>query len=153
MKLYTTLLFLLAAINISAQTLYENFGQRVFLNKKIISYTIYQKKIKNGIADEGKMNNPNENNPYNISISSNENSASIRVNNKSLREDLFYNFEKIYKLDEGENITYNFINNSKCNASLWIPKNNDHQTLIIDCKDSNKNGYLLMFTISKLDQL
>ena len=49
MKLFTTLLFLLAAINISSQTLYENFGERVFLNKKIISYTIYQKKIKNGM--------------------------------------------------------------------------------------------------------
>ncbi len=99
------------------------------------------------------MNNPNENNPYNILISSNENSAYIRINNKNLREDLFYNFEKIYKLDEGENITYNFVNNSKCSASLWIPKNNDHQKLLIDCKDSSKNGYFLIFTISKLDQL
>ena len=79
MKLFTTLLFLLAAINISSQTLYENFGERVFLNKKIISYTIYQKKIKNGIADEGKTNNPNENNPYNISISSNEKDTSSKL--------------------------------------------------------------------------
>ena len=141
MKFLSTFLFFIA-INIAAQeTFYEKFGERVFLNKKIISYTIYQTNTKNGITDEGKMNNPNEN------------SATIRVNNKNLREDLFYNFEKIYKLDEGENITYNFVNNSKCNASLWIPKNNDHQKLLIDCKDSSKNGYFLIFTISKLDQL
>ena len=153
MKFLSTFLFFIA-INIAAQeTFYEKFGERVFLNKKIISYTIYQTNTKNGITDEGKMNNPNENNPYNILIWSNENSAYIRINNKNLREDLFYNFEKIYKLDEGENITYNFVNNSKCSASLWIPKNNDHQKLLIDCKDSSKNGYFLIFTISKLDQL
>ena len=153
MKFLSTFLFFIA-INIAAQeTFYEKFGERVFLNKKIISYTIYQTNTKNGITDEGKMNNPNENNPYNILISSNENSAYIRINNKNLREDLFYNFEKIYKLDEGENITYNFVNNSKCSASLWIPKNNDHQKLLIDCNDSSKNGYFLIFKISKLEQL
>ncbi len=52
MKFLSTFLFFIA-INIAAQeTFYEKFGERVFLNKKIISYTIYQTNTKNGITDE-----------------------------------------------------------------------------------------------------
>lgn len=134
---------------------YEAIGEPVFINKKVIAYTFSQAEVKNGVTSELKMNKPNVHNPFNIFISSDENQATIRINNKNFREDLVYRYKKIYKMKSMDSTPhqYNFTN-SQCNATYSVPQNsNEHQTLIIGCEDSNRNGLVVIFTISQFDDL
>ena len=122
------------------------FGDKVFVNKKVIAYTL----MINKPGSEGKLaHEPSMNNPYNIYISSNDNNASIRVNNKSFREDIVFNFKNIRKLITSEEIRYT-LNKGECIAYYTIPKNNNNHNLYIDCLNDNTK---LFFAISKYNQL
>ncbi|MGV8914095.1 MAG: hypothetical protein ACOH1X_01465 [Kaistella sp.] len=147
--------FLLFGQNQDLTEFYEAIGKPVLINKQVVSYTISHAEIKNGKNSEVKMNNPSVNNPYNIFITSDESKAIIRINNKNLREDMVYNFKKIYKIlsKDSSPDQYNFTN-SECNATYFVPKNiEEHQSLIIGCENSSRNGLVLIFTISQLDEL
>lgn len=122
------------------------FGDKVYVNKKVIAYTLIIKKP----GGEGKLaHEPNMNNPYNIFISSNENNASIRINNRSFREDLVFNFRNTRKIITSKETMYT-LKKGECIAHYTIPKNNDNQNLYINCL---KDNTILNFTISKYNQL
>lgn len=144
---------ILLGFNISAQTFSEMAGERVFVNKKIISYTYTKFSVKNGIKTS-KSNIPSMSNPYFIYISSNENSTSIRINNKNMRDDIFRNFTILYKMRNDEKSwIYEFSGNPNCAANIIVYDNSEeHQDLYLKCKNWN-NSETLMFTISKNYQL
>lgn len=122
------------------------FGDKVFVNKKVIAYTL----IINKPGSEGKLaHEPSMNNPYNIYINSNDNKASIRINNKSFREDIVFNFKNIRKLITSKETMYT-LKKDECIAYYTIPKNNDNHNLFVDCLNDNTK---LFFTISKYNQL
>jgi|GEM_PF-5744864 hypothetical protein len=133
-------------------TLYN--GERVFINKKVTAFTIYTSRTING-NETSELNNPDLNNPFDIYITSDENKASIRVNNKYYKEDLYLEFTKIYKINSNKEFDeYVFIDGA-CYVSYYIPKkgNIDHQSLNITCVTDENNKSFISFTISKYHQM
>lgn len=139
--------------NVFSQTFSERAGQRVFINKKIISYSYFKSINKNGVTSKN-TNKPSMSNPFNIFISSNDNNSSIRISSKKIREDIFLNFKGIYKMRNDENSTiYEFAGNKDCDANIVIYDNSEeHQNLYIKCIQENVSENLIL-TISKYDQL
>lgn len=128
-------------------------GKQIFLNKSVVAYSVYTSNKVNGVESQ-KSNNPDIKKPYKIFIKSNENEASIRINHKDLREDIFLHFKKILKVKQDDNsYHYQFIDGNGCRATYMLPKNDEHQELLIDCESDSENRQMLIFTISKLDQL
>lgn len=135
------------------RTIEELAGRKVFINKKIISYTYFQSKTVNDTKTE-YFNEPDIKNPYNIFINSDNNSATIRVNNKNTREDIILKFEAIYTMKNDENSdSYDFTGNDNCNANIIVSNTSkDNQILYLHC-GNDKNSTTVMYTISKYDQL
>ncbi|MBF8456368.1 hypothetical protein IV494_04160 [Kaistella sp. G5-32] len=133
---------------------YDFVGKRVLINKSIVAYSVSESTIVAGKIQETTHNTPSEKNPFIIYISSTDDNASIRINNKNFREDIIYTFQKLYKMKASDSKyeEYNFIN-GKCDAGYLIPKNNEHQSLIISCLDSKKDGFTVQMTISQFDEL
>lgn len=133
----------------------EHFGKRVFLNKTVTSYNFSTITYKNAKKVKSK-NYVNFDNPVpsKIYINSDENKAIIRINSKYFKEDLFYEFKRIYKItnDDGSWF-YTFKGKSSCDVSYYVPKNGDNQFLLIKCLDENKDGPGLDYTMSRLEQL
>lgn len=76
MKKFIFILSILFYIQFSAQTFSEMVGEKVYINKKIVAYSYTKFYEKNGIKTQ-KSNMPSMKNPYNIYISTNENSSTI----------------------------------------------------------------------------
>jgi len=156
----TFILLLFSSLFISAQRqdlseLYEVIGKPVVINKKVVSYVVSHVNIQNGKRESMRSMTPSEKNPFNIFISSDNNGASIRINNKNLREDLFLQFKKIYKVvnKDSSSDEYKFTS-EECGATYYVPKDSEeHQYFIVDCENSKGNGMMLHFTISQLDEL
>jgi len=128
-------------------------GKQVILNKTVVAYSVYKSNKVNGVESQSS-NNPDIKKPYKIYIKSNEDEASIRINNKELREDIFLHFTKILKVKQDDNsYHYQFIDGNGCRATYMLPKNDEHQELLVDCESDGENRQMLIFTISKLDQL
>ncbi len=134
---------------------YELTGTRVFVNKKITSYNfttaVYSNDIKTKEKEYINFKNPV---PTSVYINSDANQATIRINSKYFREDLFFEFRRIYKIDNGDgSFMYKFIGKNPCSVFYFIPENNYNQSLFIKCLDANKNGYGIDLTMSQNEQL
>mgnify|MGYP003611035023 CR=1 FL=1 len=114
------------------------YGEKVIVNKKVVSYTI-----------TGKTTYSNINIPFNIFITSNDLSGTIRINSKKLREDIMLRFNCIHKKMTYLGLMYSFYDDDGEVASYTIPKDGSHQELYMSFKD----GSSYLFTISKYDQL
>lgn len=134
----------------------EHFGgKRVFINKTITSYNFTSSIYKNNKEIKSKMHvNFDNPEPSKIFINSNDNNVTIRINSRYFREDLFFKFKRIYKIEEEDGkFFYKFMGNSSCITYYFIPKDGYNQFLNIKCLDENKNGSGLSFTMSQLEQL
>ncbi|WP_139421396.1 hypothetical protein [Chryseobacterium mulctrae] len=125
---------------------------RVFVNKKVIAYSFYQSHKING-KEKTSTNNPSLDNPFNIYISSDEVKASVRINNKNMKEDMFFSINKIYKVHEDAN-DYEFLGDKNCTVSYSLPGDpTDHQKLVIDCYYPNDERLFQIFTISQYHEI
>lgn len=134
---------------------YEMTSTRVYLNKRVISYNFTTSDYTNGsITKKKEFVNFKKPIPTYIFINSDEGKVSIRINSKYFREDLYYEFQRVYKSDnEDGTFSYDFVGKNLCIAHYYLPSNNDNQFLFIKCLDKNNNGYDFGFTMSKSDQL
>ncbi len=151
------LMFCVISINLAfSQTpnnkeeFYKVIGKRVFINKDAIAYTFTTFTKTNGNTTQ-KTNSPSVDSPFQIFIKTDEKSSTIRINNKNTREDIFLEFNKIYKYKYDEkNQGYQFVGDNKYEATYIIPNNSkDNQSLIIDMN----NGTSYFFTISKFNDI
>lgn len=136
----------------SVHTFENLFGPTVIINKTVTAYTYSVSKIKNDKADKGKLYS-DINIPIYIIIKSDKSSASIRINSKELREDIFMEFNCIHKNTGNDFIRYDFYGSKYISASYNIPKDGSHQDLYISSLDENNNGSSYYFTISKYEEL
>lgn len=124
------------------------YGKQVLINKTVASYTYI---ITKGNS-KGKLYS-NIKLPFYININSDKSSASIRINSKALREDIFIEFQCIHKLIYDDMIYYQFYGYNNERVSYTIPKDGSHQNLSISLRDENNNINSYSFTISKYEQL
>lgn len=127
---------------------------RVFVNKKVIAYSFYQSHEING-KKITSTNNPSLDNPFNIFISSDEEKASVRINNKNMKEDMYFSIKKIYKVHVDTNdYEYQLIGDKNCTVSYSLPGDpTDHQNLMINCYYPNNERLFQIFTISKYHEI
>lgn len=123
---------------------------KVIINKKLTAYTISYIEVKNGVKSELKMNNPNVNNPFYLSIISNEESGKFIINNKNQTEDTLINFSYIYKEKNDNETTYHFLTNDRKNNLTYILRKGENDIVILELLDDNNNGITLLYTISKI---
>lgn len=128
------------------------YGKKVIINKTVVSYTLLKSKVNNDKLSNTKIKS-DINIPFYIFIKSNNSSASIRINSKKLREDIFMEFKCIHKVVSYDYTTYDFYGYKNQHVSYIIPKDGSHHSLSIRALDQNKNGEDIDFTISKYDQL
>lgn len=130
-------------------------GKRVFINKAVTSYNFTSSTYKNEKEIKNKTYvNFDKPEPSKIFINSDDIKVTIRVNSRYFREDLYFEFARIYKVDyDNEIFYYTFLGKSSCEARYTVYKNGYNQFLLIKCLDQNKNGDSLLFTMSQNEQL
>lgn len=136
-------------------SVYEILGKRVFINKTVISYNFSLITFQNNVEiSKQEFVNFEKPVPSTIKISSDQNNSTIRINSKYLKEDFFFEFKRIYKLDNGDGtFMYYFLGKSSCDVTYFIPKGKGNQFLDIKCLDKNKNGNEISYTMSRNEQL
>lgn len=127
-------------------------GEQVVLNKEVISYSSLHVQIQNGGKSWRDMPH-NLKRPFKISIKSDSNSASIRINDKKTKEDVHKTFGKIYRVKQNKNLYhYEFIGKNKCRATYIIATNTKKQQLRILCEEDSENSLTYIYNISKDNQ-
>jgi len=119
------------------------------INKSLVAYTISYSKTENGVELKTTTNSPSINNPYYITISSNENRGKIVVSNKNIMEDLIIDFTYIYREKDDENTNYWFLTNPLVFDAVYVSNSNWNDVLFITLKKDSKNEVTLRYTIAK----
>lgn len=155
--LLTTLIssFLLSQKNDNEFEYYEMTSKRVFINKNVTSYNFTVSKYANDIeVSKKEYINFKKPVPSRIIINTDENKSSIRINSKYYKEDLYFEFARVYKiLNDDGSFFYDFVGKNPCSVFYSVPTNNYNQSLYIKCLDRNKNGTSIRFTMSQNEQL
>ena len=161
MKTITILFMLLPLFNYAQNNTESEFwfeelaGKRVFLNKTVTSFNFTVSKYQNGkVISKEEYVNFDKPEPSKITISSDENKANIQISSRYYKEDLFFEYKRIYKLNQdGYTPSYNFVGKGSCDAKYFIPEDSSHQSLLLKCLDDGKNGTEVYFVISQRHQL
>ena len=123
---------------------------KAIINKNLTAYTISSYTTKNGKNSKTKMNNPSFKNPYHIFIKSDENSGSLRINNKNRIEDFILPFSYIYKIDESNDmIVYEFLSQDSPYAARYFVVSDSNDMLLITYFKNENNSETVMYTIAK----
>lgn len=144
-----TLFFLVYSNIISGQESTINLPKAI-INKDLTAYTISSYSTKNGVQSKTKMNNPSFKNPYYISIKSNENSGTIRINNKNSIEDFNLPFSYIYKVKQtSDAIIYEFLSRDNPYVARYFVMDDTNDILLISYFKNENNSDTVMYTIAK----
>jgi hypothetical protein len=148
---FTILTFFTYNLFAQSDNYYEAMGfTKVVINKNHIAYTVSYSEKKNGVQHPLKMNNPNVNNPYNITISSNQNSGTIFINNQEQVEDIIINFTYIYKEKDRNSTTYHFLTDNDNYSASYNSQNTSNDSLLIFYDKDSQNGITIIYNIADI---
>lgn len=161
MKTITILILLIPLLNfaqddVSSEFWLEEFtAKRVFINKTVTSFNFNIEKYQNNkVVSKKEYVNFDEPEPSKITISSDESKASIQISSRYYKEDLYFEFKRIYKSEFSDGSPYyQFVGKSSCSAYYYFPEDNSNQSLSIQCLDNDKNGTRIYFVMSQNHQL
>ncbi len=152
-KHYTLVILLLLSLNSFSQKneFYEMMKYpKVSINEKLIAYTTTYQKKENGIKHEEQMNNPNVNNPYYISIISEDGFGQLKVRNGYYENSVVINFNLIYKNKEDGQTWYYFITDNPNYEVTYIDVKGSKDILFININEDKNNGVSLSYAISQI---
>ena len=123
---------------------------KVIINKKYVAYTFGYSTTKNGVESEIKYNTPTTENPFFITIMSDENGGKMTVTNKRVPEDIIINFKSIYKDTSDNKTVYHFATNDhRYNINFYLDsKTND--VIILSFNEDEKNSITYIYTLARI---